>query len=237
MRCFFCAGVAHPATGHAWTSSALACRRCYLDFFAWYRARMHNPIATVALADRERRQIDLTKRLGAIITAMSQDEEHAVVHVRPTVVLADGRIVRGHPAGTVVVAMSPAEDGRHDVGVAFRNPKDRWDGRLGRVIAAGRMATPRKGRMAFAPSADSAGEDFRRTRLLVAALQYVQDVHAEDLIPAARDAVRDTTLRLAEALERARERAKNAVPPPAPDPSDRSDERRVPRRAGDLEPF
>jgi hypothetical protein len=35
----------------------LACRRCFLEFFAWYRSRLGgNPLVAVALADRERRE-------------------------------------------------------------------------------------------------------------------------------------------------------------------------------------
>lgn len=55
MRCFFCKGPAHPATGHAYSATVLACRRCFMSFFAWYRARMHNPIAQAALEDEKRR--------------------------------------------------------------------------------------------------------------------------------------------------------------------------------------
>ncbi len=50
--CFFCGGTAHPATGHAYSTTALACRQCFVSFFSWYRARMHNPIAQIALEDR-----------------------------------------------------------------------------------------------------------------------------------------------------------------------------------------
>ncbi len=57
MTCFFCQGPAHPATGHAYSATALACRRCFMSFFAWYRARMHNPIAIVALADMVQRKV------------------------------------------------------------------------------------------------------------------------------------------------------------------------------------
>lgn len=56
MRCFFCNGPAHPATGHAYTPNVLACRRCFMAFFAWYRARMHNPITATALADKTKRE-------------------------------------------------------------------------------------------------------------------------------------------------------------------------------------
>jgi hypothetical protein len=55
VSCFFCKGPAHPATGHQVTPTVLACRGCYLHFFHWYRARLHNPITIVALQDRERK--------------------------------------------------------------------------------------------------------------------------------------------------------------------------------------
>ena len=53
MTCFFCQGPAHPATGHQLTPTVLQCKRCFLHFWAWYRARLHNPIAIVALKDKE----------------------------------------------------------------------------------------------------------------------------------------------------------------------------------------
>jgi uncharacterized metal-binding protein YceD (DUF177 family) len=55
VRCFFCEGPAHPATGHQVTPTVLQCQRCHREFIRWYRARMHNPIALVAIADREAR--------------------------------------------------------------------------------------------------------------------------------------------------------------------------------------
>lgn len=142
----------------------------------------------------------------------NEDQSYAVVHVRPTVVRSDGKIVRGHPAGTIAVAMQPDDDGKHAVGVAFRNPKDRWNGRLGRLIAVGRLRCQRKVRLALSPSLLSIGEDFRRTRLLLAALQFVEHVLAPDLVPEARMAVTDTGLRLAEGLERAKAKNASALP-------------------------
>lgn len=54
--CFFCGGAAHPATGHQYTPSVLACRRCFESFFKWYRARVnHNPIAMAAMVDAVKR--------------------------------------------------------------------------------------------------------------------------------------------------------------------------------------
>lgn len=53
MRCFFCEGVAHPTTGHYVTPNVLQCGPCHREFIRWYRARMHNPIALVALQDLE----------------------------------------------------------------------------------------------------------------------------------------------------------------------------------------
>lgn len=57
MKCFFCEGPAHPATGHAYSETCIACMRCYLEFFGWYRARMYNPIAKAALADLKKREL------------------------------------------------------------------------------------------------------------------------------------------------------------------------------------
>ncbi len=31
--CFFCGGAAHPATGHAYSETCLACHRCTLEAF------------------------------------------------------------------------------------------------------------------------------------------------------------------------------------------------------------
>lgn len=41
MTCFFCHGPAHPATGCAWSATAIACRRCTVDFWRWFRAMQH----------------------------------------------------------------------------------------------------------------------------------------------------------------------------------------------------
>lgn len=35
--CFFCGGAAHPATGHAYSASVLAWRRCTVEAFSWVR--------------------------------------------------------------------------------------------------------------------------------------------------------------------------------------------------------
>ena len=51
MTCFFCHGVAHPATGHAYSATAIACGRCYREFLPWYRGRLRNPIAVAAVAE------------------------------------------------------------------------------------------------------------------------------------------------------------------------------------------
>lgn len=36
--CFFCGGAAHPATGHAYSETVLACWRCTLEAWSWVRA-------------------------------------------------------------------------------------------------------------------------------------------------------------------------------------------------------
>lgn len=33
--CFFCGGAAHPATGHAYSETCLACYRCTVEAFRW----------------------------------------------------------------------------------------------------------------------------------------------------------------------------------------------------------
>lgn len=38
-RCAACKGVAHPATGHAWSAAVLVCGPCTRAFFAWARNR------------------------------------------------------------------------------------------------------------------------------------------------------------------------------------------------------
>lgn len=35
MKCASCSGVAHPATGHAWSERTLVCRACYVRFRDW----------------------------------------------------------------------------------------------------------------------------------------------------------------------------------------------------------
>ncbi len=35
MKCASCDGVAHPATGHAWSDKTLVCGPCYRRFRAW----------------------------------------------------------------------------------------------------------------------------------------------------------------------------------------------------------
>lgn len=37
MRCFFCKGPAHPATGCQWSESVVACERCTREFWRWFR--------------------------------------------------------------------------------------------------------------------------------------------------------------------------------------------------------
>jgi len=37
-RCFFCGGCAHPATGHAYSATVMACRRCTLELCRWLHA-------------------------------------------------------------------------------------------------------------------------------------------------------------------------------------------------------
>jgi len=152
----------------------------------------------------------------------NEDRDYAVVHVRPTVVLADGKVVRGHPAGTIAVAMTPDDDGHYPVGVSFRNPKDRWDARIGRTVAVGRLRVQRRGRIAMAPSSETSGDDFRRTRLLLAALQFVEHVLGPDLVPPALQAVVHTATRFSEGL--ARVQAKAATSKAAGE-----NDRRVPR--------
>lgn len=57
MICFFCKDPsAHPATGSQVTPTVLACARCAREWMAWYRARMHNPIAVVAVRDLVRKE-------------------------------------------------------------------------------------------------------------------------------------------------------------------------------------
>lgn len=49
MKCFFCGGAAHPATGHAYSATVIACRNCFMEFFMWAKARInHNPLALAA---------------------------------------------------------------------------------------------------------------------------------------------------------------------------------------------
>jgi hypothetical protein len=36
--CFFCGGAAHPATGHAYSETCLACRRCTLEAFRFVQS-------------------------------------------------------------------------------------------------------------------------------------------------------------------------------------------------------
>jgi hypothetical protein len=45
MKCFFCGGPAHPATGHAYSDTCMACGPCYREFLRFYRGRLANPIA------------------------------------------------------------------------------------------------------------------------------------------------------------------------------------------------
>ena len=50
MKCFFCASPAgHPATGHYVTERVFACRDCFLHFWAWFRARLHNPLTIAGM--------------------------------------------------------------------------------------------------------------------------------------------------------------------------------------------
>jgi hypothetical protein len=37
MRCFFCDGVAHPATGCQYTENAVACGPCVRDAWRWIK--------------------------------------------------------------------------------------------------------------------------------------------------------------------------------------------------------
>lgn len=60
LRCFFCKGPAHPATGHQVTPTVLGCLRCTQHWIKWYRARMHNPIALIAYADLQSRSLGHT---------------------------------------------------------------------------------------------------------------------------------------------------------------------------------
>lgn len=41
MKCMFCQGAAHPATGAQYTPTALACRRCVVEVWAWFRRQQH----------------------------------------------------------------------------------------------------------------------------------------------------------------------------------------------------
>lgn len=47
MKCASCEGVAHPATGCAWSERTLVCRSCAVRFWAWMqshtRARARKP--------------------------------------------------------------------------------------------------------------------------------------------------------------------------------------------------
>lgn len=39
-RCISCKGVFHPATGHAFSETAMLCGRCALEFKNWLKGRM-----------------------------------------------------------------------------------------------------------------------------------------------------------------------------------------------------
>jgi hypothetical protein len=41
MNCFFCPGVAHPATGCQYSASVVACRDCVVKFWAWFREQQN----------------------------------------------------------------------------------------------------------------------------------------------------------------------------------------------------
>jgi hypothetical protein len=41
VTCFFCGGAAHPSTGCEYSATAVACRRCTEEFWAWHRSRQH----------------------------------------------------------------------------------------------------------------------------------------------------------------------------------------------------
>lgn len=75
MRCFFCPGPAHPATGHQYTPTVLACASCTRDFFAWVRdrtnakgARPRRPGAP--RADFYAAAVSLTPRVGSTSYAL-----------------------------------------------------------------------------------------------------------------------------------------------------------------------
>lgn len=37
MRCFFCSGPAHPATGCQYSARVVACHRCVVEFWGWFK--------------------------------------------------------------------------------------------------------------------------------------------------------------------------------------------------------
>ena len=131
-------------------------------------------------------------------------EHVAVVHVRPSSVRPDGRVLRGHPAGTVAVSTEPDEWGLYHVGYAVRNRADRWDGKLGRAIAVGRLArNVERFRGGYDPADGplGAGAEFRRTRLVVAGLRHLRAAYPRVLSRNFLAALDDTIRRMEVALD------------------------------------
>lgn len=82
MRCFFCAGPAHPATGCQYAARVLACYACTVAAWRWVREH------TNAKASRRARRVP---------TALSFYE--AAATSSPTALAATRRLRHGDPAG------------------------------------------------------------------------------------------------------------------------------------------
>lgn len=77
--CFFCGGAAHPATGHAYSATCLACRRCTLEAFRFVQGHTNKKAS-----GKKHTKTALSFYEAAVLWKDREEEEAAVLALFPT---------------------------------------------------------------------------------------------------------------------------------------------------------
>jgi hypothetical protein len=77
--CFFCGGAAHPATGHAYSETVLACRRCTLEAFSFVQGHTNKSTGKKSRSGAVRPTTALSFYEAAVLWQKRDEEEEAVL--------------------------------------------------------------------------------------------------------------------------------------------------------------
>jgi hypothetical protein len=77
--CFFCGGAAHPATGHAYSETAIACRRCTLEAFSYVQGWTNHSVGRRRRDGSERVRTEHSFYEAATLWQRRGEEEETVL--------------------------------------------------------------------------------------------------------------------------------------------------------------